>query len=62
MNLAVLDELEAAYPSTDFVFLESGCGWLPYWLRRMDGHAEHWGHKLPRLRLRPWPQAWTATP
>ena len=24
MNLAVLDELEAAYPSTDFVFLESG--------------------------------------
>lgn len=24
MNLAVLDELEAAYPSTDYVFLESG--------------------------------------
>ncbi len=24
MNLAILDELEAAYPSTDFVFLESG--------------------------------------
>ena len=24
MNLAVLDELEAAYPSTDFIFLESG--------------------------------------
>jgi len=24
MNLAVLDELEAAFPSTDFVFLESG--------------------------------------
>lgn len=24
MNMAVLDELEAAYPSTDFIFLESG--------------------------------------
>lgn len=24
MNLAVLDELEAAYPSTDYIFLESG--------------------------------------
>src|SRR5262249_18721766 len=22
-------------------FMESGCGWLPFWLERMD---EHWGH------------------
>jgi predicted TIM-barrel fold metal-dependent hydrolase len=25
------------------VFLESGCGWLPAWLERMDDHAHAWG-------------------
>lgn len=34
------------HPRLHFVFLESGCGWLPYWLERMDGHAETWSHKL----------------
>lgn len=29
------------FPTLKVVFLESGCGWLPYWLERMD---EHWGH------------------
>jgi len=40
-------------------FLECGCGWLPYWLWRMDEHAEpdRWSYQLAEpaapLRLRP---------
>ena len=33
------------------VFLESGCGWLPHWLERIDEHLDSWGHcvaPLPR--------------
>jgi predicted TIM-barrel fold metal-dependent hydrolase len=40
------------HPRLRCVFLESGCGWLPYWLFRMDGHAETWPHKLA-LKRRP---------
>ena len=28
------------FPKLRFVFLESGCGWLPYWFHRMDEHYE----------------------
>ena len=41
------------HPSLNFVFLESGCGWLPYWLERMDGHADTWGHKLDAISMKP---------
>ena len=32
------------YPELRIVFLESGSGWLPHWLERMDEHVEsfHW--------------------
>jgi predicted TIM-barrel fold metal-dependent hydrolase len=29
------------FPGLRVAFMESGCGWLPFWLERMD---EHWGH------------------
>jgi predicted TIM-barrel fold metal-dependent hydrolase len=35
------------HPGLRFVFLESGSGWLPYWLARMDGHWETWRDRLP---------------
>jgi predicted TIM-barrel fold metal-dependent hydrolase len=41
------------HPKARFAFLESGCGWLPYWLDRMDGHWETWGAKLPGAVQRP---------
>lgn len=41
------------HPRLNFVFLESGCGWLTYWLERMDGHAQTWSHKLDALTMRP---------
>ncbi len=41
------------HPDLHFVFLESGSGWLPYWLDRMDGHWETWTSKLPHVKGRP---------
>jgi uncharacterized protein len=26
------------------LFVESGCGWLPYWLERLDEHMEEWAY------------------
>jgi predicted TIM-barrel fold metal-dependent hydrolase len=34
-------------------FLESGCGWLPYWLHRLDEHYEVLGVQTPELKTEP---------
>jgi predicted TIM-barrel fold metal-dependent hydrolase len=41
------------FPDLRFVFLESGCGWIPYWLERMDEHYEVLGVQLPALKTKP---------
>jgi predicted TIM-barrel fold metal-dependent hydrolase len=41
------------FPKLRFVFLESGCGWLPYWFERMDEHYEVLGVQLPELKNKP---------
>jgi predicted TIM-barrel fold metal-dependent hydrolase len=41
------------FPELRFVFLESGCGWLPYWFHRLDEHYEVLGVQLPNLRREP---------
>ncbi len=38
-SLMFLGALER-HPRLRVAFLESGTGWLPYWLARLDGHAE----------------------
>lgn len=38
-SLLLLGALER-HPQLRVAFLESGTGWLPYWLARLDGHAE----------------------
>jgi predicted TIM-barrel fold metal-dependent hydrolase len=35
------DGVLARFPDLKVAFMESGCGWLPFWLERMD---EHWKH------------------
>jgi predicted TIM-barrel fold metal-dependent hydrolase len=43
------------FPRLRVAFLEANCGWLPWWLERMDGHFE-WRRKygeLQHLRLLP---------
>jgi predicted TIM-barrel fold metal-dependent hydrolase len=29
------------FPTLDVVFLEAGCGWVPFWLERMDEHHDN---------------------
>ncbi len=41
------------FPKLRFVFLESGCGWVPYWLERLDEHEEILGVQLPSLKEKP---------
>jgi predicted TIM-barrel fold metal-dependent hydrolase len=41
------------HPALRVVFLESGCGWLPHWLERMDEHVQGWGHAIAKLPLLP---------
>jgi len=41
------------HPGLRAVFLESGCGWLPHWLERMDEHMHGWGHAIAKLPLTP---------
>ena len=41
------------HPRLHFAFLESGCGWLPYWLERIDGHYETWRSYFPSLSMKP---------
>jgi predicted TIM-barrel fold metal-dependent hydrolase len=42
------------HPQLRVGFLESGSGWVPFWLDRLDEHHEHWGpSECPDLELRP---------
>jgi uncharacterized protein len=41
------------HPGLRVVFLESGCGWLPHWLERMDEHMQSWAHAIAKLPLTP---------
>ncbi len=45
----VLDD----HPLLRVGFFESGLGWLPYWLDRLDEHKEAMGHLVPRLKRDP---------
>ena len=41
------------HPKLRVAFLESGLGWLEYWLERMDEHFEAMRHDVPWLRRKP---------
>jgi predicted TIM-barrel fold metal-dependent hydrolase len=41
------------HPRLRVVFLESGGGWAPFWLERLDEQAESFGGFCPEMRLRP---------
>ena len=43
LNLCADGVLEK-FPTLKVAYLESGCGWVPFWLERMDEHWEHEGH------------------
>jgi predicted TIM-barrel fold metal-dependent hydrolase len=41
------------FPRLQIAFMESGTGWLPYWLDRMDEHYEHLGWMVPEITMLP---------
>jgi predicted TIM-barrel fold metal-dependent hydrolase len=41
------------HPALRVAFLESGLGWLEYWLERMDEHRHAMGHQVPWLKREP---------
>ncbi|MGH7932565.1 MAG: amidohydrolase family protein [Candidatus Binataceae bacterium] len=41
------------FPRLKIAFLESGVGWIGYWLDRMDEHFESMRHYVPWLKRRP---------
>jgi predicted TIM-barrel fold metal-dependent hydrolase len=41
------------HPGLRVAFLESGIGWLPYWLERLDEHKSSLGHLMPELKRDP---------
>jgi predicted TIM-barrel fold metal-dependent hydrolase len=41
------------FPKLKLGFLESGVGWVGYWLDRMDSHYEKMGAMVPWLNRRP---------
>ena len=42
------------FPRLQVMFAEAGCGWVPYWLARLDSHHEHrvMGKQMP-IRMKP---------
>jgi predicted TIM-barrel fold metal-dependent hydrolase len=41
------------FPRLKVAVMESGCGWLPYWLERLDEHLEKHRWEKPELSLEP---------
>jgi len=41
------------HPALRVAFLEAGCGWVPYWLERMEQHVRYWGGASMPLALSP---------
>lgn len=46
------------HPGLRVGFFESGLGWLPYWLERLDEHKGSMGHLVPALKRDP-TQIWS---
>jgi predicted TIM-barrel fold metal-dependent hydrolase len=43
------DGILEKFPKLKVAHLESGCGWVPFWLERMDEHWEHESHGSAKL-------------
>ncbi|MBI2370079.1 MAG: amidohydrolase [Deltaproteobacteria bacterium] len=41
------------FPRLKIAFLESGCGWIPYWMERLDSHYEKRAEEAPLLKAKP---------
>jgi predicted TIM-barrel fold metal-dependent hydrolase len=53
MAALILGGVLERFPRLRIAFLEAGCGWTPYWLSRMDEHAEKLSWEVPWLSMPP---------
>ncbi|MBI3076232.1 MAG: amidohydrolase [Deltaproteobacteria bacterium] len=49
----ILGGIPELFPQLKMGFLEFGCGWLPYWIDRMDGEYEKRSSEAPLLKKTP---------
>lgn len=42
------------FPKLRFLFLEAGCGWLPYWIERLHEHYERRTAEVPLMKKDPY--------
>jgi predicted TIM-barrel fold metal-dependent hydrolase len=49
----VLEGVPERFPRLRLAFLEAGCGWVPYWMERMDDEYARRAAEAPALRRRP---------
>jgi predicted TIM-barrel fold metal-dependent hydrolase len=52
LGMLLLSGLLERFPGLRFVFVEPGLGWVPHYISKLDGLAEH-GYELPDLREKP---------
>ena len=57
-NMVALDSfcvggVIARFPKLRVAFMESGCGWLPFWLWRLDEHYEKMPEQAPNIDRKP---------
>jgi predicted TIM-barrel fold metal-dependent hydrolase len=57
-NMIALDSfcvggIIARFPKLKVAFMESGCGWLPFWLWRLDEHYEKMPEQAPKIDRKP---------
>lgn len=53
LTAMVFEGIPERFPRLTLGFLEIGCGWLPYWMERMDEEYEKRAREAPLLKAKP---------
>jgi predicted TIM-barrel fold metal-dependent hydrolase len=53
MTCIICGGIAEQFPTARFAFLEAGCGWLPYWIQRLDEHYERRTAEVPLMKKEP---------
>jgi hypothetical protein len=53
LTAMVFEGIPERFPRLTLGFVEIGCGWLPYWMERMDEEYEKRAREAPLLQARP---------
>jgi len=49
----ILGGIPELFPRLKIAYLEAGCGWVPYWMWRLDGEYEKRASEAPLLQAKP---------